>query len=67
MLCPDSPLWIDVEAFEGAAATARRVLEPAAYRAAIDLYSGELLPQDRYERWAEERRAELREVQLRCS
>ncbi|HET6660387.1 MAG TPA: BTAD domain-containing putative transcriptional regulator, partial [Rubrobacter sp.] len=60
-LCPDSPLWVDAEAFEGAAATARHApLEPAAFRAAIDLYSGELLPQDRYEPWVEERRAELR-------
>ena len=59
-LCPDSPLWVDVEAFEEAAATARHSLQPAAFRAAIDLYSGELLPQDRYEVWAEQRRAELR-------
>src|SRR5215216_7418803 len=63
-LCPDSPLWVDVEAFEEAAATARQVLEPAAYRAAIDLYPGELLPQERYEPWAEERRAEQREAYL---
>src|SRR5215218_9270210 len=63
-LCPDSPLWVDVEAFEEAAVTARRALEPAAYRAAIDLYSGELLPQDRYEAWAEERRAQLRGLYL---
>ena len=63
-LCPDSPLWVDVEAFEEAANTARHSLEPAAFRAAIDLYSGELLPDDRYEPWAEERRAELRELYL---
>ncbi len=63
-LCPDSPLWVDVEAFEEAAVTARHVLEPAAYRAAIELYSGELLPQDRYEPWAEERRAGQREAYL---
>src|SRR5215218_5792640 len=63
-LCPDSPLWVDVEAFEEAATTARHALEPAAYRAAIDLYSGELLPQDRYEAWAEERRAQLRGLYL---
>jgi predicted ATPase/DNA-binding SARP family transcriptional activator/DNA-binding CsgD family transcriptional regulator len=65
VLCPDSPLWVDAEAFEGAAATARHApLEPAAFRAAIDLYSGELLPQDRYEPWVEERRAELRGLYL---
>ncbi|MDQ4042275.1 MAG: NB-ARC domain-containing protein, partial [Actinomycetota bacterium] len=63
-LCPSGLLWVDVEAFEEAAATARHTLEPAAYRAAIELYSGELLPQDPYEPWAEERRAQLREVYL---
>src|SRR5215207_9951441 len=36
-LCPDSPLWVDVEAFEEAAATARRTRDPGAYRAAIEL------------------------------
>ena len=63
-LCPDGSLWVDVEAFEGAAHTARGAREPAAYRAAIDLYAGELLPQDRYEPWAEERRAQLRGLYL---
>jgi DNA-binding SARP family transcriptional activator len=53
LLCPDSPLWVDVEAFEEAAATARHAMEPAAYQAAIDLYAGELLPEDRYEPWVE--------------
>jgi predicted ATPase/DNA-binding SARP family transcriptional activator/DNA-binding CsgD family transcriptional regulator len=61
-LCPDSPLWVDVEAFEDAAVTARRALEPQAFRAAIDLYSGDLLPEDRYEPWVEERRAQLKEL-----
>src|SRR5215218_2432227 len=63
-LCPDSPLWVDVEAFEEAAVTARRAMEPAAFRAAIDLYSGELLPQDRYEGWVEQRRTQLKELYL---
>src|SRR5829696_4257204 len=63
-LCADSPLWVDIEAFEEAAVTARSALEPAAYRAALDVYSGEFLPQDRYEGWAEERRAQLRGVYL---
>jgi DNA-binding SARP family transcriptional activator len=35
-LCPDGLLWVDVEAFERAAATAHRSREPAAYRAAVD-------------------------------
>ena len=63
-LCPDGPLWVDVGAFEEAAITARHGREAAAYRAALDLYSGELLPQDRYETWVEQRRAELRELYL---
>jgi DNA-binding SARP family transcriptional activator len=52
VLCPGSSLWVDVEAFEEAAATARRNTEPAAYRAALDLYAGDLLPEDRYEEGA---------------
>ena len=63
-LCPESPLWVDVEAFEEAAATARREREPAAYRAALDLYAGDLLPEDRYGVWTEERREELRQLYL---
>jgi predicted ATPase/DNA-binding SARP family transcriptional activator/DNA-binding CsgD family transcriptional regulator len=63
-LCPDSPLWVDVEAFEQTAATARHAMEPQAFRAAIDLYAGELLPEDRYEPWVEQRRAQLRELYL---
>jgi predicted ATPase/DNA-binding SARP family transcriptional activator len=59
-LCPRGELWVDAEAFEEAAATARRTRDPAAYRAAIELYAGELLPEERYEEWAENRRQELR-------
>ena len=55
-LCPESPLWIDVEAFEDAAKGARRSGEPASYRAAVDLYAGDLLPEDLYEEWVQERR-----------
>jgi DNA-binding SARP family transcriptional activator len=65
MICPEGGLWVDVEAFEEAAATARRSKDPAAYRAAIELYPGELLPEDRYEGWAEERREKLRQTHLR--
>jgi DNA-binding SARP family transcriptional activator len=63
-LCPQGTLWVDVEAFEEAAATARRSGEPAAYRAAIELYAGELLPEDRYEEWTEERRRKLGQLCL---
>jgi len=64
VLYPKSDLWVDVDAFGEAVATARRSTEPAAYRAAIDLYAGDLLPEDRYERWAEERRQDLRSTYL---
>jgi DNA-binding SARP family transcriptional activator len=63
-LCPDGLLWADVEAFEEAAATARRSREPAAYRAAVELYASDLLPEDRYEEWAQERRQALRKTLL---
>ncbi|MBI3974423.1 MAG: hypothetical protein HY332_24345 [Chloroflexi bacterium] len=63
-LSPAAPLWIDVEAFEAAAAAARQTREPAAYEAALDLYAGELLPQDRYEDWAAPRRDELHQLYL---
>src|SRR5919107_4067776 len=59
VLCPGGEIWVDVEAVEEAAATARRSKDPAAYRAVLDLYEGELLPEDRYEEWAEDRRAQL--------
>jgi DNA-binding SARP family transcriptional activator len=64
VLCPESSLWVDVDAFEQAARSARRSGEPALYRAALDLYTGELLPTDRYEEWAEEPRGRLKESYL---
>jgi predicted ATPase/DNA-binding SARP family transcriptional activator/DNA-binding CsgD family transcriptional regulator len=64
VLCPGGSLWVDVEAFEENALTARRSREPAAYRVAIELYVGELLPDDRYEEWTEGRREELRQLHL---
>jgi len=53
-----------VEAFEEATVGARRAQDPAAYRAALDLYAGDLLPEDRYEEWAENRRLELWRLHL---
>jgi predicted ATPase/DNA-binding SARP family transcriptional activator len=64
VLCPGEQVWVDVDAFEEAAAAARRSREPATYRVAIELYSGELLPQDRYEESVEARREELRQLHL---
>jgi two-component SAPR family response regulator len=65
-LCPDGALRVDVEAFEEAAA-ARRARDPATYRAALELYTGDLLPGDLYEEWTEPRRGELRRMRLACS
>jgi predicted ATPase/DNA-binding SARP family transcriptional activator/DNA-binding CsgD family transcriptional regulator len=64
VLHPGGDLWVDVEAFEEATATARRARDPVAYRAALELYADELLPGDRYEEWAEGRRQELRHTWL---
>jgi len=64
VLCPQGDLWVDAEAFEETAATARHTRDPAAYRAAIELYAGELLPEDRYEGWAESKREGLRRLHL---
>jgi DNA-binding SARP family transcriptional activator len=56
---PVQEVWVDVEAWEAAAAQARRSGDPSAYSAALDLYGAGLLPEDRYEEWAAPRRAEL--------
>ncbi len=42
VLSPEVELRVDVDAFEEAAAEAHRAKEPAAYRVALDLYTGEL-------------------------
>jgi predicted ATPase/DNA-binding SARP family transcriptional activator len=64
VLCPEGQLWVDVEAFEEAVSAARRSRDLAAYRTALDLYAGELLPGDRYEEWAEVHRRRLEETHL---
>src|ERR1700760_3874258 len=53
---------VDVDRLERAAADARHAGTPGAYRAALSLYSGELLPENRYDDWAESRREELAEL-----
>jgi predicted ATPase/DNA-binding SARP family transcriptional activator len=63
-LCPEGSVWVDVERFEAAAEAARAAGELAAYREAVELYAGELLPEDRYESWVEPRRASLAELRL---
>ena len=63
-LAPAGRVWVDVEAFEKAATTARHARVPVAYRAAVDLYAGDVLPGDLYEDWVEGRRAGLRTLYL---
>jgi predicted ATPase len=53
---------VDVDRLEQAAADARRVGTSNAYRAALSLYAGELLPENRYDDWADGRRDELVEL-----
>jgi DNA-binding SARP family transcriptional activator len=64
VLCPEGDLWVDVDAFEEAAAIAKGAMEPATYRAGLDQYEGDLLPEDRYEEWTAGRREELRQLYL---
>ena len=47
VLSPRAPVGVDVEAFELAAKVARHRPDRSTYQAAIDLYTGELLPEDR--------------------
>lgn len=63
-LDPDCPIWIDAEAFESLATQARESADPRVYREALDLYRGDLLPQDVYEEWTIEPRETLRQLYL---
>jgi DNA-binding SARP family transcriptional activator len=56
---------VDVDVFEQLADDAMRLGDVAAYQAALQAYHGELLPEDRYETWCEDRRSSLAEKYLR--
>jgi len=56
--------WLDTEAFEAACRRARQTRDPRDYRAAAELYRGDLLPEDRFEDWTEGPREALRERHL---
>ena len=56
--------WLDVDAFDAASRRAHRTRDPGDYRAAAELYRGELLPEDRFEDWTEGPREALRERHL---
>jgi DNA-binding SARP family transcriptional activator/Flp pilus assembly protein TadD len=57
-------LLIDVEEFEQRAARALKTADVGAYESALDLYPGDLLPEDLYEDWAAPRREQLRALRL---
>src|SRR4051812_35523247 len=60
ILCPETDTTVDVERFEDLARRALGEEDVTAARDALALYGGDLLPHDRYEEWAEERREQLR-------
>ena len=63
-LGPETDVSVDVVEFEDLARRALESGDAIAARTALGLYAGELLPDDRYEDWAEERREQLRLRQL---
>lgn len=63
-LGPETDISVDVVEFEDLARRALESSDAIAARTALGLYGGELLPDDRYEDWAEERRQQLRRRQL---
>jgi len=60
-LWPAGELAIDVDEFEAASAAALESGDAMALLDSIDRYPGELLPDDRFEPWSEDRRREVRE------
>ena len=52
-------LWVDVEEFESRATLALKSKAISDYERALELYTGELLPEDRFEDWAVARREKL--------
>ncbi len=61
---PDIPIWIDIDAFTEVSRAAIGSDDPARYYTAIDLYGGELLPEDRFEEWAAIQREALQQQHL---
>ena len=58
-LSREEQVWIDAEAFRQEAVGALRARDPERAAAALELYTGPLLPEDLYEAWADPVRAEL--------
>jgi DNA-binding SARP family transcriptional activator len=64
-LCPGGGLVVDTEQFTAVAGAAGT--RPAELRAALELWTGELLPEDRYEAWTAEPRARLDREHMRVA
>ncbi len=58
-LTAEGETWVDAEAFERAATACHQLDDTSAYKNALVLYTGELLPEDRYEDWVTPRRESL--------
>ncbi len=63
-LFPDREVLVDVDAFEAAGAAALAAADPERCAAVADSCGGELLPDARYEDWAEQRRRRGRTPQV---
>ena len=62
VLLSDGPTpWLDTDAFEAACHASHQTRNPEDYRAATELYRGDLLPEDRFEDWSDGPREALRE------
>lgn len=59
-LLPDAQVVVDVELFDAAASDHLEGGDPSAAQRAIELYPGDLLPDDLYEPWADAERGRLR-------
>jgi DNA-binding SARP family transcriptional activator len=55
---------VDTEAFETAATQCHQLKDAQICQTALSLYTGELLPEDRYEEWVASRRESLRDLYL---
>ncbi|MCU0490327.1 MAG: tetratricopeptide repeat protein [Chloroflexaceae bacterium] len=64
LLCRDGHIVVDAVAFETAAAEARHSSTLERYAAALACYTGDLLPEDRYEEWVVSHHERLRDLRL---
>ena len=63
-LTSEGETWVDTETFENAARECRQSKDATTCQTAVSIYTGELLPEDRYEDWVATRRESLRDLYL---